>query len=135
MRVVLDTNVLVSALIAKGKPAKFVEKVLEKRTELVMSKPILDEFVRVVARPKFVEYVDETEVKDFLQLVLGVSAIVDVRSKFNVTSDKSDNSILATAYDGKADYIVSGDRHLLQLKRFKGIKIITVAQALNALKK
>jgi putative PIN family toxin of toxin-antitoxin system len=135
MRLVLDTNVLVSALIAKEKPSKFVEKVLEKRTELVMSKPILDEFVKVVARPKFLEYVDETEVKDFLQLVLGVSAFVDVRSKFNVTSDKSDNSILATAYDGKADYIVSGDRHLLQLKRFKGIRIITVAQALNVLKK
>lgn len=134
MRVVLDTNVLISALIAKGKPAKFVRNVLQKRAELLISKPILDEFVDVIARPKFLEYVGEDEVKDFLQLIIDVSAVVNVRSKFNVVPDRSDNSILATAYDGKADYIVSGDKHLLKLKRFRSIKIMTVDRALRLLK-
>ncbi len=134
MRVVLDTNVLVSALIGKGKPAKFFRNVLQKRIELLTSKPILDEFVEVIARPKFLDYVGESEVKGFLQLIVDVSAVVDVRSKFNVIADRSDNSILATAYDGKADYIVSGDKHLLKLREFRRIKIVTVGQMLEILK-
>jgi len=134
MRVALDTNVLVSALIGKGKPTKFVRNVLQKRIELLTSKPILDEFVEVIARPKFLDYVDESEVKDFLQLIVDVSTVVDVRSKFNVIADRSDNSILATAYDGKADYIVSGDKHLLNLREFRRIKIVTVDQMLKILK-
>jgi putative PIN family toxin of toxin-antitoxin system len=134
MRVVLDTNVLISALIGTGKPAKFFRNVLQKRAELLTSKPILDEFVDVIARPKFLEYVGEGEVKDFLQLIVDLSAVVNVRSTVNVLADSNDNSILATAYDGKADYIVSDDRHLLKLKRFRGIKIITVDRALHLLK-
>lgn len=134
MRIVLDTNVLVSALIGEGKPAKLVRKILEKRVDLLTSKPILDEFVDVIARPKFVEYAGEDQVKDFLQLIVDVSFVVDAKSKFNIIADKSDNSILATAHDGKADYVVSGDKHLLRLKRFRGIKIITVHQALSILK-
>jgi putative PIN family toxin of toxin-antitoxin system len=94
----------------------------------------LDEFVEVIARPKFLDYVGESEVKDFLQLIVDVSTVVDVRSKFNVIADRSDNSILATAYDGKADYIVSGDKHLLNLREFRKIKIVTVDQMLKILK-
>jgi uncharacterized protein len=134
MRVVLDTNVLVSALIGEGKPAKFIQNVLKKQVELLISKPILDEFVDVIARPKFLDYVGEGEVKDFLQLIVDVGAVVDVKSRFNVIADRNDNSILATAYDGKADYIVSGDRHLLELRKFRGIRIISVDRALRLLK-
>ena len=134
MRVVLDTNVLVSALIGKDKPAKFVRKVLEKQAELLISKPMLDELVDVIARPKIREYVDEGDVKDFLQLIVDASVVVNVKSKLSVIADTSDNSVLATACDGKADYVVSGDKHLVELKRFRGIKIITVDQALRLLK-
>jgi len=135
MRILLDTNVLVSALIGEGKPAELFRVILEKRLELLTSKPLLDEFVDVIARPKFLEYVGEDEVKDFLRLIVGVSFVVDVGSKFEVVADKSDNSVLATAHDGKADYLVSGDNHLLSLKKFRGIKIVTVDQALRILKK
>src|SRR3972149_11289350 len=68
MRVVLDTNVLVSALITKRKPAKLVHNLLGKRIELVISKPILSEFIDVIARPKFRQYADERTVEDFLKL-------------------------------------------------------------------
>src|SRR3972149_259877 len=114
MRVVLDTNVLGTALITKRKPAKLVHNLLGKRIELVISKPILSEFIDVIARPKFRQYADERTVEDFLKLLLGVSAVTDVKSKFNVTPDRGDNTVLATAYDAKADYIVSGDKHLLK---------------------
>jgi hypothetical protein len=135
MRIVLDTNILISALIGEGKPAKLFRKILAKRAEFLISKPLLDEFVNVIARPKFLEYVSEDEVKSFLQLILNVSSVTDVRSKFDVIADKSDNLVLATAYDSKADFIVSGDKHLLKLKRFRGIKIVTVDQALRFFKK
>jgi putative PIN family toxin of toxin-antitoxin system len=133
MRVVLDTNVLVSALIGEGKPAKLLRKIAEKQVELLTSKPLLDEFTEVIARPKFVEYVGEEEVKSFLQLVVNMSFVVDLSSKFNVVVDRSDNLVVATAHDGKADYVVSGDNHLLRLRKFRGTRIISVDEALRLL--
>jgi uncharacterized protein len=134
MRVVLDTNVLVSALITEGRTAKFLQVLLEKNVELLLSKPILDEFVDVMSQAKLREYVGSEEIANFLKLLLSVALIVDVKSKFDVTSDIADNIVLATAHDGKANYIVSGDRHLLDLKNFKGIKILNPAQMLRRLK-
>ena len=131
MRVVLDTNVLVSALITEGRTAKLLQVLLEKNVELLLSKPILDEFVDVMSRPRLREYVGSEEIEDFMKLLLSVALIVEVNSKFDVTSDVADNIVLAVAHDGKANYIVSGDRHLLDLKNFKGIKIMNPAQMLR----
>jgi putative PIN family toxin of toxin-antitoxin system len=135
MRVVLDTNVLVSSLITSGKPARLVERLFAKDIELVISKPMLEEFVEVIARPKFQEYASQRTIKDFLELLLSICAVVDVKSRFDITSDRSDNAILATAYDGKADYIVSGDKHLLQLKKFRKTRVVTVDEMLRILKR
>ncbi len=133
MRVVLDTNVLVSALITEGRTAKLLQVLLEKNVELLLSKPILDEFVDVMSRARLREYIGSEEIENFLKLLLSVALIVDVKSKFDVTSDIADNIVLAAAHDGKANYIVSGDRHLLDLKNFKGIKILNSAQMLRRL--
>lgn len=60
------------------------------------------------------------------------ATIVQVKYRFKaVKEDPDDDIIVRTAYDGKADYIVSGDRYLLALKEFKGIKILTVDEMLN----
>lgn len=134
MRVVLDTNVLVSSLITKGKPAELLQRLLGKKVDLVISKTILDEFVDVIGRPKFHGYVGDKQIKDFLGLLLGVALFIDVKSHFDVTQDKADNMILATAYDANADYIVSGDKRLLRLKKFRRIKIVSVNEMLQLLK-
>ena len=90
----------------------------------------------MIGREKIRRYTETRDVLDFLEALNATARFVVVRSRFRaVKEDPKDDVILASAFDGKADYIVSGDRHLLQLKRFKGIKIVTVAQALNALKK
>ncbi len=133
MRVVLDTNVLVSALITEGRTAKLLQVLLEKNVELLLSKPILDEFVDVMSRARLREYIGSEEIENFLKLLLSVALIVDVKSKFDVTSDIADNIVLAAAHDGKANYIVSSDRHLLDLKNLKGIKILNPAQMLRRL--
>jgi putative PIN family toxin of toxin-antitoxin system len=134
MRVVLDTNVLVSALITEGRTAKLLRALLERKVELLLSKAMLDEFVGVISRPKFREYAGNEEIKHFLRLILSVALIVDVNSKFDATPDVADNVVLAVAHDGKANYIVSGDRHLLTLKKFKGIRIVNASQMLTRLR-
>ena len=133
MKVVLDTNVLVSALIKAGKPRDLFSK-LVKDKQLILSKAILEEFLEVIEDPKVAKYTSEQDVTIFLNTLGNATRIVKVKSKFKaVKEDPDDDIIVRTAYDGKADYIVSGDRHLLTLKEFKGIKILTIDEMLSVL--
>jgi uncharacterized protein len=135
MKVVVDTNVLVSALIKAGKPRDLFKKLAENK-QLILSKDILEEFLDVVEIPKIARYTNKQDVNVFLSVIGGNARIVQVKSKFKaVTEDPDDDIILRTAYDGKADYVVSGDRHLLELKEFKNIKILTIDEMLSILNK
>jgi len=127
MKVVFDTNTLISAAIAKGKPRKLLLMALAKEFVLVSSKELLEELEEVIARPKF--KLTSEEVSKFVSIVRKTVKIVKVKSSFRIVNeDQDDDKVLNTAYDGKADYIVSGDRHLLKLKTFKGIKIVTATR-------
>ena len=133
MKVVLDTNVLVSALIKAGKPRDLFRK-LVKDKQLIVSRAIIEEFLNVVEDPKVAKYASEQDVTVFLNMLGNAARVVHVKSRFKaVKEDPGDDIIVRAAYDGKADYIVSGDRHLLALKEFKGIKILTVDKMLNVL--
>jgi len=134
MRVVLDSNILVSALIKSGKPRELLFKVVEKKVPLVLSREILEEFLEVTEDPNIRKYVDENDVIAYLRVVGNIATIVKVRSVFKVvTEDPDDDIVLRTAYDGKAEYIVSGDKHLLALGEFRKIKIVKVNQILDIL--
>lgn len=137
MKVVVDTNVLVSALIKTGKPRDLFLK-LAKDKQLVFSKAILEEFLEVTENPKVAKYMSQQDVTVFLNVLGNAAKMVQVKSKFTaVKEDPDDDIIVQTAYDGKANYIVSGDRHLLAVKEFKGIKIVTIDEMLiilNSLK-
>ena len=135
MRVVFDTNVLISSLIKKGKPEQLFNKAVNREIKLLSSNGILAELSAVLKRPRFREYADENSIQSFLALLNRICRLVDVRSNFEITRDKADNMILATAYDGKAEYIVSGDEDLLALKEFKGIRIVSVNEMLSILRK
>ena len=133
MKVVLDTNVLVSALIKAGKPRDLFNK-LVKDQQLVLSRDILEEFLEVIDDPKIAKYTSEKDVTVFLNTLKNAATIVQVKSKFKaVKEDPDDDAIVRAAYDSKANYIISGDRHLLVLKHFKGIRILTVDEMLDAL--
>ena len=133
MKVVLDTNVLVSALIKAGKPRDLFNK-LVKEQQLVLSRVILEEFLEVIDDPKIAKYTSEKDVTVFLNTLKNSARIVQVKSKFKaVKDDPDDDAIVQAAYDSKANYIISGDKHLLALKHFKGIRILTVDEMLNAL--
>jgi len=134
MKVVLDTNVLVSALIKAGKPRELLFRLAEKKA-LILSKSILDEFLEIVENPKVRRYAGEQETTVFLKSLGDAAKIIQVKSTFKaVKADSDDDVILRTAYDGKADYIVSGDNHLLSLGKFRAIRIVTVSEMLELLK-
>lgn len=125
--VIFDLSVLVSALITKGKP---------KELNLITSREIFSEFTKVASRAKFQKYVRERDVREFLEALNDIARFVRVKSKFNaVTQDPDDDIVLRAAYDSRADYIVSGDEHMLALGEFRGIRIVTVSEMLELLKK
>ena len=132
MKVVLDINILISAAIAKGKPRRLLIKGINKEFDIVASKQLLNELKEVISRPKF--KLSMTEADKFVSTVKRTVKLVEINSNFKVVEeDPADDSILNVAYDSKADYIVSGDSHLLSLKKFKEIKIVTADEMLKIL--
>lgn len=130
MKVVFDTNVLISALIKIGKPKKLLNEIAERKA-LIISKEILDEFVNVAQEDKIRKYVDEEDVAVFLGFLKSFARVVKVSSKFSVVKeDPGDDVILRTAHDAKAKFIVSGDKHLLSLGKFRGMRILTIDEML-----
>ena len=131
-RVVVDTNVLVSALIKKGKPLELVQRLLDKHT-VILSSQMLAELADVLSRDKF--SITNAQIDWFISLLLRKSTVASISGNLNVIlKDPDDNIVLLTAVDGKADYIVSGDKHLLTLRKFEGIEIVTISQLLEILR-
>ncbi|MAG47434.1 putative toxin-antitoxin system toxin component, PIN family [archaeon] len=129
-RVVLDTNILISSMAWKGNPAKILEKVINRNIELFISPEQFKELERVLEYPKF-NFSEEqkTRVKN---LILKIAKVVYPMKKVDVIKDDSDdNMILECALSGNVDYIVTGDHHLLNLKEFKSIKIVTASEFLE----
>ena len=131
VRVVIDTNVLVSALIDDGKPRKLVIELLDKHT-VILSRQMLAELADVLSRDKFT--VTSSHVDRFVSSLVRMSKIVPDNARFKVVLvDHDDDKVLNTAYAGKAEFIVTGDRHLLVLEKFKKTKIVNVNQMLDRL--
>ncbi|MEM3018311.1 MAG: putative toxin-antitoxin system toxin component, PIN family [Candidatus Bathyarchaeia archaeon] len=135
LRVVLDTNVLVSGLIIPGKPRELLSMISRREAALVLSKEILNELSKVMRRDKFAEYAGEEQVERFIKDIQSIAEITQLKSKIKIVEDPKDNIVISTAIDGEANLIVSGDHHLLSLKVFRGIKILSVDEAVHMLKK
>ncbi|MBS7650888.1 MAG: putative toxin-antitoxin system toxin component, PIN family [Candidatus Bathyarchaeia archaeon] len=102
------------------------------KTFTFLSTGIVKGFEDVVSR-KF--KLSKTQQEALTKFLIRISNVVKVKSQLKVVEDDpSDDMILRTAYDGEADYIFSGDNHLLTIKEFKGIKIVTVSEMLKLLK-
>jgi putative PIN family toxin of toxin-antitoxin system len=139
MRALLDTNVLVSTAIKpEGKPARIFQRAGD-RFELVCSEYILAELADVLARPHiqkhYKDLVAPERREQFLTLVRSLAVMVVIQTRLDVVSDEADNQVLASAVDGQADFLVSGDPHLLSLLRYAGCKIVSPDQFLVILQK
>jgi len=123
LKITTDTNTLVSATIAKGNEFELLKLVKSKKIDLVLSPQILKEFKEVISRPKF-GFSQEQVINVFKQII-SISTIIMPSIKLSIIKiDPEDNKVLECAETGKVDYIISGDDHLLKLKKYKDIKIV-----------
>ena len=124
MKVVFDTNILVSALVFPGGRADIaLRRIIEERDRLLLSKPILDELLGILAR-KFSR--DSEELAHVAVFLSDLSIVVKPRRKLAVLADDPDNRILECAVTGGADAIVTGDKALLDLKTFRKVKLLSL---------
>ena len=132
-RVVLDTNVLISAALSSlGKPFASLTWVRENAV-LVSSKQLLEELSTRLARPKFKAYLEPAELAEFLAAISEKAEIVDLAGELKVCRDPDDDRVLETATTGQADCIITGDQDLLVLDPFRNIRLLTPATFLEAI--
>ena len=130
LKVTADSNILVSAAIAKGNEFELLKLAYEGKIEFVLSPSILKEFREVISRPKF--GFSEEQVSNVFKQTINISTIVTPSIKLDIVKeDPSDNKILECAETGKADYIISGDYHLLKLKKYGNMQIIKTFEMLK----
>jgi putative PIN family toxin of toxin-antitoxin system len=133
LRVVLDTNGFVSSrLSTQGLPAQVLNAWREGRYMLVASPPIIAEIVEVLESPRISKkyFIRQEDIQQLVDLLKTDTILVPGRAavKGSVPQDPRDEMFLACALDANADCIVSGDRHLLGLKTYRGIPILTVKE-------
>ncbi|HEV8386542.1 MAG TPA: putative toxin-antitoxin system toxin component, PIN family [Nitrososphaera sp.] len=131
MKIVLDTNVLISALIKQGKPRILLTKVIRNNHKLIVSEDILIALARVCNDTVIRKYVNQRDITEFIRNIASIPKMVERVSDFRVIKeDPDDDIILQTACDARAGYIVSGDRHLVTLRRYRGVRILSVEEML-----
>ena len=129
MKVVFDTNILVSALVFPGGRAEAaLLRIIEEHDQLLLSKPILDELLGVLAR-KFSR--DAEELARTAVILSELALTVRPRQKLRVVKDDPDNRVLECALAGRADAIVTGDSALLDLGEFRGVRVISLREYLG----
>ena len=130
MRVVIDTNVLVSRLLVTGSvSACAVDKALV-HEEVIISESTVDELTDVLSREKWDRYVSIKDRQEFVRRLLQIATMVSVISETEDCRDPADNQFLALALDGQAACILTGDKDLLALHPWRGIEIICPADFL-----
>jgi putative PIN family toxin of toxin-antitoxin system len=136
LRVVFDTNVVVSSLFWNGTPFQLLEAVRNGRLDLATSLALLAELRGVLARSKFVSYLKE-QGETPTSLAAGFALFCRIASPGpippTVLQDPDDDAVLACAISAEAQAIVTGDKHLLALREFQGIKICSAAELLRQL--
>lgn len=128
-RIILDTNLWISFLITKD--FQKLDKILSNNGSiLIFSEELLAEFVDVVKRPKLKKYFSDKDIINILDAIDQYAEIVEVKTRIEKCRDEKDNFLLELAVDGKADYLITGDKDLLDLKKIQSTKIITITQYL-----
>jgi putative PIN family toxin of toxin-antitoxin system len=129
-RVVLDTNVYISALMFGGLPGSLLDLAFLRSFTLVVSAALLDELDEKLREKFGVSHADAALLRARLE---SVAHVVEPQEILNViTEDPDDNRVLECAVSGNVDLIVSGDRHLLKLGEYQGIAIVTVRQFMES---
>ncbi len=129
MKLVFDTNIFISAfVIPQSKAEKAILRILEGTDSLIISKEIIDEVLSVLS----VKFHRDSEAISHTALFLSdLAQIVKPPKRIHILEDEPDNRVLECALQGSADAIVTGDKGMLKLKEFEGIKIISLKEYLG----
>jgi len=133
MKIVIDANLFISAFFWQGNPKKIIDRVINKLDDLFISADILSEITDVINRPKF--KADKRETENYISEIKKIANIVDISEQLNLSRDKKDNKYIDCAIAASADFIVSGDVHLLELKEYGKIKIVKAKEYLDECEK
>jgi uncharacterized protein len=131
VRYVFDTNVIISALLfEKGKPAQAVRYALA-NGEVLLSLDLLEELNEVLGRERFNRYLTSEEREEFLEALIERAVLIEITENVQECRDPKDDKVLELALNGKAQYIITGDRDLLVLHPFRDVLVITADQFLK----
>ena len=133
-KIIIDTNLWISFLISKN-PAQIEYLLLSEKFDTLFSNKLFEEFVAVASREKFQNYFPFADIFALLQMLLIHTNFITVNSETNLSRDEKDNFLLDLAIDGKADYLITGDKDLLILKKIKTTKILTYTEFATEMEK
>jgi putative PIN family toxin of toxin-antitoxin system len=135
VRVVLDTNVVASAILWGGTPRLLLQAARDKRVDLFTSTPMLAELTDILGRRKFAKKIAaslltiDRLVEDYAQL----ASVVRPAATPRIAPDPNDDVVIGTALAAKAEMIVTGDKSLLSVTEHEGVRIVGVAQSIEAI--
>ena len=134
MRIVLDTNILVSAMGWNGNEREVLLATFSDDIDLILSEDLMAELLRVLSYEKL-SHLPVDKISKFVEIMMETAIVIETTSQLSVIKeDPSDDRVLECAVDGEADYIVSGDKHLLGLKEYEGTKILKAKAFLSLIK-
>jgi putative PIN family toxin of toxin-antitoxin system len=130
MKIVLDANIFISSFFWGGNPRLVLERAINKTDELFFTKEILNELEDVIGRPKF--HAGKNEIEYLIKSIEEIANKISVKNKIkNGSRDITDNKYIECGIAANADYIISGDVHLLEIKKYRKIKIVTAKEYLE----
>jgi putative PIN family toxin of toxin-antitoxin system len=128
LRIVLDTNILISAIIFKGKPREIYDFALNEKYTTITSPSLLSELTGILVKRFLLSLAEinfiEHEIREIFE-------VVHPKESLYVVRDVDDNRVLEAAVEGQCQYIITGDKDLLVLESFQKIEIVTPEQFLN----
>ena len=126
-RVIIDTNIWISFLLTRDY-SRLDLLIANNLVIFVFSKELLSEFVEVAQRPKFQKYFSSADLQSLLIKIKEKANLVTVTTSVHICRDPNDNFLLALAKDGRADYLLTGDKDLLTIGRFGKTRIVSIAK-------
>jgi uncharacterized protein len=130
IRIIIDTNLWISFLITKDF-TKLDEIIFSRHGILVFSQELLDEFLEVARRPKFRRFFSVSDIEEILETIEEYADFVKVQTQIKVCRDPKDNFLLSLSVDGNADFLLTGDKDLLDLTKFGETTILTISDFLQ----
>ena len=131
MRIVVDTNVLASAVFFGGKPGELLRLILARSISAVATQEILDEYQDTI--DYLLEKYKGRELHFSAVPIYSSMEIIPAKTRVTVCRDPDDDKFISCAIDGQCYYVVSGDKDLLTLKKYRHVKIVTVSEFLELL--